>query len=102
MTTPDEKDRRPTRETATQQTGESLTATITDLRRPCRYCDRARPVVPVGVCRWWDTCSRCARGLSTVERRYGLFPPPEPLPPVDPWAERVAELLADAEARCSA
>jgi hypothetical protein len=82
-----------------QAAANSLAAddTVVQLRRSCRYCHRDRPIVPIGCSRWWDTCARCARGLSNVQRRYGLTAPDEAVMPIDPWAERVAEILETAE-----
>ena len=69
-------------------------------RRPCRTrgCSRDRPLVPVGCAYLWDRCSRCARRIlsGTPLSTVGAG-----LDPIDPWAERVHELLDRAEVRAA-
>jgi hypothetical protein len=74
------------------QPGES----VPPLRRPCRICRRrTRPLVEIGSSAGWDLCYVCFRGVSNV-RRYSSEPA------VEAWELRIVEILADAEARCSA
>ena len=79
------------------------TGTITEAsvpRRPCRSkgCTGSRPVVDIGSSRFFDRCSRCARRVL----RDQAYPEPDPRPYVNPWSERLAELLAQAEGRWAA
>ncbi len=69
-------------------------------RRPCRSkgCTGSRPVVPVGSSRFFDRCPKCARRVLHEQP----YPEPDPRPAIDPWAERVAELLQQAEGRWAA
>ena len=51
--------------------------------------------MPIGSSHGWDVCWRCYGGYSNVRRHSAE-------PAVEAWERRIAEVLVDAEARCSA